>query len=125
MYPYSFIQIIGPYSARTYITHQYHNSFQLHNNTSKKCIFFSFKKRFSLGPLELRVMKNVNGNVKTAKAVTDIMLGLMDMRIKRGQAEITDVYFDEPGGVSVSGNLRRAQFKKSSPQTYDNDRPYR
>jgi len=48
----------------------------------------------------------------------------MDMRIKRGQAEITDVYFDEPGGVSVSGNLRRAQFKKSS-QTYDNDRPYR
>ena len=70
-------------------------------------------------------MKNVNGNVKTAKAVTDIMLGLMDMRIKRGQAEITDVYFDEPGGVSVSGNLRRAQFKKSSKQTYDNDRPYR
>ena len=70
-------------------------------------------------------MKNVNGNVKTAKAVTDTMLGLMDMRIKRGQAEITDVYFDEPGGVSVSGNLRRAQFKKSS-QTYDNDRrPYR
>jgi len=100
------------------------------NRTDDVSIFFHSDHRtiqcpFSLGPLELRVMKNVNGNVKTAKAVTDIMLGLMDMRIKRGQAEITDVYFDEPGGVSVSGNLRRAQFKKSSTQTYDNDRPYR
>ena len=83
--------------------------------------FFSF--RFSLGPLELRVVKTVNGETKTAKAVTDTMLGLMDMRIRSGQADITEVYFDEPGGVSVSGNLRRAQFKKS--QTYDDDRPYR
>ena len=79
--------------------------------------------RFSLGPLELRVVKTVNGETKTAKAVTDTMLGLMDMRIRSGQADITEVYFDEPGGVSVSGNLRRAQFKKS--QTYDDDRPYR
>ena len=76
-----------------------------------------------MGPLELRVVKTVNGETKTAKAVTDTMLGLMDMRIRSGQADITEVYFDEPGGVSVSGNLRRAQFKKS--QTYDDDRPYR
>ena len=69
------------------------------------------------------MVKTVNGETKTAKAVTDTMLGLMDMRIKSGKAEITEVYFDEPGGVSVSGNLRRAQFKKS--HTYDDDRPYR
>jgi len=98
------------------------------NRTDDVSIFFHSDHRtiqcpFSLGPLELRVVKTVNGETKTAKAVTDTMLGLMDMRIKSGQADITEVYFDEPGGVSVSGNLRRAQFKKS--QTYDYDRPYR
>jgi hypothetical protein len=74
---------------------------------------------FALGPLELRVVKTVNGKTKTAKAVTDMMLGMMDMRIDKTQtsgAVITDVYFDEPGGVNVSGNLKkRAHHKKDTP----------
>ena len=95
--------------------------------------------------------------VKSAKAITDLMLGLMDFKIgkfrwkhdekniiyhrvvdityryikekiikgyniiifsyadkKTGKVEITDVIFDEPGGVSVQGSLkRRANLKKN------------
>ena len=71
-----------------------------------------------MGPLELHVTKYVDGESKIAKATTDTMLGLMDMRIDRHSngAEITDVYFDEPGGVSVTGNLkkRRAHLKHNT-----------
>ena len=46
---------------------------------------------------------------KSATATTDLMLGFMDLRIDRasGQAEITNVLFDEPGGVDVLGSLKR------------------
>jgi len=73
---------------------------------------------FALGPLELRVIKTLDGSTSSAAAVTDTMLGLMDMQIdeKTSSAAITDVYFDEPGGVSVTGNLKRkrAHLKHNS-----------
>ena len=68
---------------------------------------------FALGPLELKVSKTVGegktARTKSATATTDLMLGLMDLKIDRksGQAEITDVFFDEPGGVDLKGSLRR------------------
>ena len=67
----------------------------------------------------------MDGSTKTAAAVTDTMLGLMDLQIdtKTGSAAITDVYFDEPGGVSVTGNLRkRAHLKQHNTNGYS---PYR
>ena len=76
---------------------------------------------FALGPLELKVSKTVgegvNKKTKSAKATTDIMLGYMDLKIdsETGHAEITDVVFDEPGGISVQGNIkRRAQEKEGN-----------
>merc|ERR1712020_523107 len=112
------------------------------NRTSDVSIFFhethkTIQCPFSLGPLELKVTKTTNGKdgftsvvedsenedgkttskkVKTAKAITDLMLGLMDFKIDKntGKVEITDVIFDEPGGVSVQGSLkRRANLKKN------------
>jgi len=78
---------------------------------------------FSLGPLELSVVKNLEGGRKSAKAVTDTMLGLMDMRLdKWGKAQITDVFFDEPGGVKVTGNLRKRAHLKHNTNGYS---PYR
>ena len=68
--------------------------------------------------MELRVIKTLYGSTSSAAAVTDTMLGLMDMQIdtKTSSAAITDVYFDEPGGVSVTGNLKRkrAHLKHNS-----------
>ncbi|TRY69129.1 hypothetical protein TCAL_02514 [Tigriopus californicus] len=68
---------------------------------------------FALGPLELKVSKTVGTGkakrTKSATAKTDRMLGLMDLKIDRinGEAEITNVFFDELGGVDLQGNLRR------------------
>lgn len=68
---------------------------------------------FALGPLELKIMKTLgNGRkkrTKSATATTDLMLGMMDLKIDRdsGQTEITNVVFDEPGGVAVKGSITR------------------
>ena len=77
--------------------------------------------RFALGPLELRVVKMMNGKLKSAKAVTEMMQGLMDLKIDNNysRAEIADVFFDEPGGVDVSGNLKKRAHIKY------NENPYR
>ena len=87
-----------------------------HTRPIQQCPNYFF--RFALGPLELRVIKTLDGSTSSAAAVTDTMLGLMDMQIdtKTSSAAITDVYFDEPGGVSVTGNLKRkrAHLKHNS-----------
>ena len=77
---------------------------------------------FALGPLELTVTKTFgtgkDRKTKTAKATTELMLGYMDLLIRDdGKAEITDVVFDEPGGVDVHDGLgdltkRRSGVKK-------------
>jgi len=98
--------------------------------TGDVSIFFHANHRtiqcpFALGPLELRVIKSLDGSSKsTAAAITDTMLGLMDMQIdeKSNSAAITDVYFDEPGGVSVTGNLRKRAHLKHNTNGYS---PYR
>ena len=83
-------------------------------------LFYSF----ALGPLELRVEKTIGADMKKAKATTETMLGLIDLRIDRrkGTASITNVYFDEPGDVNVSGNLRRRAHLKHNTNGYS---PYR
>lgn len=84
---------------------------------------------FSLGPMELKLSRVVvappqgpgssikkGHKTKYAKAVTEKMLGLMDLRIVHqgsGKGEITDVVFDEPGGVLVQGNLKRRANTKA------------
>ena len=76
---------------------------------------------FALGPLELKIAKTIgegeNKRTKSAKAVTDLMLGLMDMRIDsdNNKAEITNVIFDEPGGVDIQGSLKRRATYKDAP----------
>ena len=95
------------------------------NRTGDVLIFFhesgerTVQCPFSLGPLELVVSKSVASppgkrvKRRSAKAVTELMLGLMDIRVDpsaaagSGKAEITDVIFDEPGGVDVQGSLKR------------------
>jgi len=68
---------------------------------------------FALGPLELKISKTLGSGrkkrTKSATATTDLMLGMMDLKIDRdsGQTEITNVVFDEPGGVSVKGSITR------------------
>jgi len=116
------------------------------NRTGDVSIFFhpgtgerTVQCPFSLGPLELVVSKSVEISKKvrrrSAKAVTELMLGLMDVKVvtrtnaedeERGtsgssaaSAEITDVVFDEPGGVDVQGSLkRRANTKDDAEQPY-------
>jgi len=118
------------------------------NRTEDVSIFFHETYRtiqcpFSLGPLELKVTKRTTDlddiasvvedtiddeenettarKTKSAKAITDLMLGLMDFRIDKnnGKVEITDVIFDEPGGVSVQGSLkRRANLKTKNILPY-------
>ena len=68
--------------------------------------------------------KTIGADMKKAKATTETMLGLIDLRIDRrkGTASITNVYFDEPGDVNVSGNLRRRSHVKHNTNGYS---PYR
>lgn len=79
---------------------------------------------FALGPLELRVAKTIGDGedvkTKSARATTELMLGLMDMKIDRasGKAEIVNVNFDEPGGVDIHGNLKRRAENKPDARPY-------
>ncbi len=53
------------------------------------------------------------------------MLGLMDLRFdaETGRAEITDVVFDEPGGVDVDGTIKRR--KKVEEEAGGPEPPFR
>lgn len=65
--------------------------------------------------------------MKKANAKTEIMLGLIDLRIDRraGTASITNVYFDEPGEVNVSGNLRSHSGTPTLKHNTNGYSPYR
>lgn len=79
---------------------------------------------FALGPLELKVSKTLgsgsNKRTKSATATTDLMMGYMDLKIDRGtgQAQITNVVFDEPGGVDVNGSIKRRSDPKGSADKF-------
>ena len=47
-------------------------------------------------------------------------MGVLDLRIdgKTGNAEITDVVFDEPGNVDVQGSLKRRVNIKEKESPY-------
>ena len=80
-----------------------------------------------MGPLELRVEKTIGSEMRKANAKTEIMLGLIDLRIDRraGTASITNVYFDEPGEVNVSGNLRSHSGTSTLKHNTNGYSPYR
>merc|ERR1719225_37719 len=68
------------------------------------------KSSFTVGPLELEVSRKYgNGKgrtVRTAKAVTDVMEGVMQLKVKEdGSAHIINVLFKRPEDVAVSGSL--------------------
>lgn len=75
---------------------------------------------FSVGPLQLEVSKSFGEakarQVKTAKASTDVMKGVMVLKVKTdGSAHVKKVVFKKPEHVDVSGSLS-AKERKSETQ---------
>merc|ERR1712122_201748 len=79
---------------------------------------------FQVGPLQLEVSK-VYGNgkgrtVKSAKAITDVMTGVMTLKVKPdGTAHVKKVVFKPPENVDVKGSLsddrpRNLRYVKNS-----------
>merc|ERR1711953_377758 len=69
---------------------------------------------FSVGPLQLQVSKIYGRgkarNVKTAKAITDVMSGTLVLKVKPdGTAHVKKVVFKKPENVEVKGKLRDSQ----------------
>merc|ERR1712242_213669 len=65
---------------------------------------------FTVGPLQLEVSKSFGEakerQVKTAKASTDVMKGVMVLKVKSdGSAHVKKVVFKKPDHVDVSGSL--------------------
>lgn len=75
---------------------------------------------FTVGPLQLEVSKSFGEakerQVKTAKASTDVMKGVMVLKVKAdGSAHVKKVVFKKPDHVDVSGSLS-AKERKSETQ---------
>jgi len=75
---------------------------------------------FTVGPLQLEVSKSFGEakerQVKTAKASTDVMKGVMVLKVKSdGSAHVKKVVFKKPDHVDVSGSLS-AKERKSETQ---------
>merc|ERR1711953_246781 len=75
---------------------------------------------FTVGPLQLEVSKSFGEakerKVKTAKASTDVMKGVMVLKVKTdGSAHVKKVVFKKPERVDVSGSLS-AKERKSETQ---------
>jgi len=75
---------------------------------------------FTVGPLQLEVSKSFGEakerQVKTAKASTDVMKGVMVLKVKSdGSAHVKKVVFKKPDHVDVSGSLA-AKERKSETQ---------
>merc|ERR1712045_379103 len=75
---------------------------------------------FTVGPLQLEVSKTFGEakerQVKTAKASTDVMKGVMVLKVKAdGSAHVKKVVFKKPNHVDVSGSLS-AKERKSETQ---------
>merc|ERR1712045_924349 len=75
---------------------------------------------FTVGPLQLEVSKSFGEakerQVKTAKASTDVMKGVMVLKVKTdGSAHVKKVVFKKPEHVDVSGSLS-AKERKSETQ---------
>jgi len=65
---------------------------------------------FTVGPLQLEVSKTLghgkSRTVKTAKAITDVMSGTMQLKVKAdGSAHVKKVVFKKPERVDVKGSL--------------------
>merc|ERR1712244_79999 len=65
---------------------------------------------FSVGPLLLEVSKSLGHGkartVRTAKATTDVMTGVMVLKVKPdGSAHVKKVVFKKPEHVAVSGSI--------------------
>merc|ERR1712018_620595 len=84
---------------------------------------------FTVGPLQLEVSKSFGEakerQVKTAKASTDVMKGVMVLKVKAdGSAHVKKVVFKKPDHVDVSGSLS-AKERKSETQLRNSFNRYR
>merc|ERR1712083_941066 len=78
---------------------------------------------FTVGPLQLEVSKSLGHGkartVKTAKATTDLMTGVMVLKVKPdGSAHVKKVVFKNPDNVAVSGSI--AEKKERSENILKN-----
>merc|ERR1712083_641345 len=78
---------------------------------------------FTVGPLRLEVSKSLGHGkartVKTAKATTDLMTGVMVLKVKPdGSAHVKKVVFKNPDNVAVSGSI--AEKKERSENILKN-----
>jgi len=85
---------------------------------------------FTVGPLQLEVSKSYGQGkartVKTAKAATDIMEGVMVIKVKSdGSAHVKKVVFKKPKHVNVQGSIsdQKARSKKILLNSLNKSRP--
>merc|ERR1712029_68415 len=72
--------------------------------------FVTVTSTFSVGPLQLEVSKSLGHGkartVRTAKATTDVMTGVMVLKVKPdGSAHVKKVVFKKPDHVDVQGSI--------------------
>jgi len=88
------------------------------------------KSYFHVGPLKLEVSKvygkGKSRTIRSAKAVTDIMSGVMTLKVKEdGTAHVKKVVFKEPENVDVQGSLsdNKVRSLRSMKKTVSQIRP--
>jgi len=88
------------------------------------------KSYFHVGPLKLEVSKvygkGKSRTIRSAKAVTDIMTGVMTLKVKEdGTAHVKKVVFKEPENVDVQGSLsdNKVRSLRSMKKTVSQIRP--
>jgi len=85
---------------------------------------------FTVGPLQLEVSRSFgqgqDRTVKTAKAATDVMTGVMVIKVKPdGSAHVKKVVFKKPEHVNVQGSIsdKKARSKKILMNSLNKSRP--
>jgi len=85
---------------------------------------------FTVGPLRLEVTKSLGHGkartVKTAKATTDLMTGVMVLKVKPdGSAHVKKVVFKKPEHVAVSGSIaeKKERSENMLKNSFNRSRP--
>jgi len=85
---------------------------------------------FTVGPLRLEVSKSLGHGkartVKTAKATTDLMTGVMVLKVKPdGSAHVKKVVFKKPDNVAVSGSIadKKERSENILKNSFNRSRP--
>merc|ERR1719369_2044372 len=85
---------------------------------------------FTVGPLQLEVSKSLGHGkartVRTAKATTDVMTGVMVLKVKPdGSAHVKKVVFKKPDNVAVSGSIadKKERSENILKNSFNRSRP--